>query len=131
MPQYITEIKPINTAYEFNEPFASFGHRLGHAPVSNLWYPESVEHREDDDYSSQLDNWVPLKGFSGQYGYNGPVMHPSEYIGGGLEDYLLENAGIYVVIAVNVTEELESHLGEPYLETESIGWMILEFDPQN
>lgn len=33
--------------------------------------------------------WELVTGASGQYGYRGPVMHPSEYIGGGLADRIL------------------------------------------
>ena len=41
-----------------------------------------------------------LTGFTGQYSYNGPVMHDSEYVGGGLARYILENPGWYCATAV-------------------------------
>lgn len=44
--------------------------------------------------------WELLNGFSGQYLYSGPVMHPSEFIGGGLARYILETPGIYVAVTV-------------------------------
>ena len=44
--------------------------------------------------------WELLSGFSGQYGYSGPHMHASEYIGGGLARHILETAGFYVVTVV-------------------------------
>lgn len=46
------------------------------------------------------EGWSLLSGFTGQYGYNGPVMHPSEYVGGGLERHILETPGYYVVLEV-------------------------------
>ena len=42
-----------------------------------------------------------LEGFTGQYGYRGPIMHESEGIGGGLESYILENPGWYCAVVVN------------------------------
>lgn len=54
-----------------------------------------------------------LTGYTGQYGYNGPVMHPSEYVGGGLERDSLADPGWYVVTAVVDDEDYE-----PY------GWAI-------
>ena len=44
--------------------------------------------------------WELLNGFSGQYGYSGPHMHASEYIGGGLARHILETEGFYVVTVV-------------------------------
>jgi len=47
------------------------------------------------------DDWTLLTGFTGQYGYNGALMHPSEFIGGGLERHIRENAGYYVAVIVD------------------------------
>lgn len=44
------------------------------------------------------DDWVLLDGFSGQQGYSGPLMHQSEFIGGGLERHIRENPGLYVAL---------------------------------
>lgn len=45
--------------------------------------------------------WTLLRGFTGQDSYNGPVMHASEYVGGGLERYIRETPGYYVVLEVS------------------------------
>lgn len=42
--------------------------------------------------------WQLLDGYSGQDGYPGPEMHPSEYIGGRMADHILSTPGIYVAI---------------------------------
>jgi hypothetical protein len=48
--------------------------------------------------------WTLLSGFTGQDGYNGPVMHAPEYVGGGLERHIRETPGYYVVLIVNALE---------------------------
>jgi hypothetical protein len=70
---------------------------------------------------SQLDRegWSPLNGWSGQYGYSGPIMHASEYIGGDLEDYIRETPGVYVAVVVECLPHNEDGESEP------AGWMIL------
>ena len=42
--------------------------------------------------------WTLLNGWSGQDRYPGPIMHPSEYIGGRMEVWIRENPGIYVAL---------------------------------
>jgi len=42
--------------------------------------------------------WSLLNGWSGQYGYSGPVMHPSEFIGGAMARYILDTPGYYVAV---------------------------------
>jgi hypothetical protein len=48
--------------------------------------------------------WDVLTGFTGQYGYNGCIMHDSEYIGGGLEKHIRETPGYYVACAVRCSD---------------------------
>jgi hypothetical protein len=50
-----------------------------------------------DDYLDD-DRWSLLDGYSGQHGYSGPVMHDSEFIGGGLARDILSEPGTYVAI---------------------------------
>jgi hypothetical protein len=45
------------------------------------------------------DKWSFFTGgYSGQYGYSGPIMHPSEYIGGRLEKDIRETPGYFVAL---------------------------------
>jgi len=44
--------------------------------------------------------WELLSGYTGQYGYNGSTMHPSEFVGGRMERDILERPGHYVVTDV-------------------------------
>lgn len=70
---------------------------------------------EDGDASLPYvnDGWELLDGYSGQCGYSGPVMHPSEFVGGRLADDVLSEPGIYVVTAVCDPDD-----GEAY------GWVV-------
>lgn len=43
--------------------------------------------------------WTLLNGYSGQHGYSGPLMHQSEFIGGGLERHIRETPGFWVALA--------------------------------
>lgn len=57
--------------------------------------------------SSTSPGWTLLNGFSGQYGYSGPLMHSSEQIAGGLERHIRNTPGDYVAL-VNVDEDGEA-----------------------
>jgi hypothetical protein len=57
----------------------------------------------DDELDS--DRWELLDGYSGQYGYSGPVMHPSEFIGGGMARDILATPGTYVAVAAYYSAE--------------------------
>lgn len=78
------------------------------------------------DEFSIPEGWELLSGFTGQYGYNGPVMHSSEFIGGGMERHILETPGHYVALVV------ESHCGyteehcseESGCDCEPAGWAV-------
>lgn len=56
------------------------------------------------DIFEMSEGWELLRGFTGQYSYNGPVMHPREFIGGRLEQHIRETPGYYVVLIVNALE---------------------------
>jgi hypothetical protein len=51
-------------------------------------------------YDGEMEGgeWSLMSGYSGQYGYRGPIMHDSEYIGGRLERDILARPGYYVAL---------------------------------
>jgi hypothetical protein len=51
--------------------------------------------------------WALLYNFTGQDSYNGPVMHDSESIGGGLARAIKEEPGYYAAVAVYTIEPEE------------------------
>lgn len=118
--------------YELNE-LMSFGRTVESDGVGNVfsvkipeYLPEVVYVEDDDDgqiLSDELveplpDGWKLLSGFTGQYSYNGPIMHPSEFIGGGLERYIRETAGLYVAVIVDVFPKNNVE------ESENAGWAV-------
>lgn len=63
----------------------------------------SVLKEHEDEYERQVEaqGWTLLRGWSGAYLAGGTfMMHPSEFIGGGLEKHILENPGYYVAFSV-------------------------------
>ena len=83
--------------------------------LPGLGAPESFTTNDDEELAHQAraQGWTPLTGFTGQHGYNGPVMHPSEYIGGGLARHILDTPGQYAVATVDDDD------GEAY------GWVVM------
>lgn len=62
-------------------------------------------------------------GYTGQHGYNGPVMHNSEYIGGRLETDILTEPGVYVAVVAYWSPDGEAPEGEP----DTIeGWAVVK-----
>lgn len=82
------------------------------------WAPEFHDENSQIDGQCHLDGderWeIFTYGRSGQYGYSGPVMHASEFIGGWLERDILAAPGLYA--AVTVYDQGDA---EPY------GWAVV------
>lgn len=68
-----------------------------------------------DAVDAGVDGWKSVSGFSGQHDYDGALMHPSEFIGGGLEKHILETPGYYAVEVVADEED----------EDIDAGWVLL------
>lgn len=84
---------------------------------TGIYAPETF-----DDGAGGIDfagdtRWTALTGYSGQEGYAGPIMHPSEYIGGRLANDMLSEPGTYVAVVVTDLDD-----GEPS------GWAVLRLD---
>lgn len=108
-------------AIEFDHPFTL--HPDGTITDPPGVYAPSVYHNDETDVGVSDPAWHPLTGMTSQYGYHGAVMHPSEYIGRGIAEYLLELAAdeprTFVVTAV------ECWPTEDDPEPEPAGWAIL------
>jgi hypothetical protein len=79
--------------------------------------PTGVYAPEVTDDEVMGDGWTLLRGYTGQHGYSGPTMHPSEYIGGGLERDILARPGLYVAV-VSTTSDPE------FADDPDAGWCV-------
>lgn len=73
---------------------------------------------EDLHEEARTSGWTLMQGHTGQHGYRGAVMHPSEFVGGSLAEYILERPGYYVTTIVEC-EEIHGEREEP-----PAGWAI-------
>lgn len=89
--------KALSDIAEFDHVFVVLeGGQVSEVRNVNIYAPEAYE---PDPYATTLDGWeLPLSGFTGQYGYNGPWLHNSEVITGGVADYVLAHPGYWVPI---------------------------------
>jgi hypothetical protein len=74
-------------------------HEGGHVTERDDIYPPELI---DDEIMG--DGWSLLNGYSGQYGYRGPIMHSSEFIGGGMARDILATPGVYVALVAYSTD---------------------------
>lgn len=84
----------------------------------------------------KTQGWDVLTGWTSQYGYNGPIMHVSEFIGGRLEEHIRENPGMYVRMIVEIWPPNSVDGGECIVNNPScsIGTacrMCMEVEPQH
>ena len=94
----------------------------GDGTITDAW---GVYAPELDQYRTSLghwtedleDGWELLDGFSGQFGYSGPMMHASEYIGGAMERHIRANPGLYVAVYPTVCDDLDD-------DTEPDSWAV-------
>lgn len=85
------------------------------------------EHDADMIEYLREQGWEVLSGYSGQYLYSGPVMHQSEFIGGGLEQHIREEPGYWVKLPVEIhpsedDPEHEDNGGNG--ESDYVGWIV-------
>lgn len=69
--------------------------------------PAGVYAPELSDGELTDPRWELLNGYSGQYCYSGPIMHASEYIGGGMERDILDTPGVYVALVDYPSDDSE------------------------
>jgi len=130
----------LNALIEFDSPFTvEPGGVIADTPGVRA---PSVERDRDFDYL--VDGTCPIDsvwqafsgGYTGQYGYRGPIMHAAETLSGALAADILATPGVYVVCAVEApcTPDDPCFPDEPdYCEeygcdSEPAGWIVLHRD---
>jgi hypothetical protein len=76
---------------------------------TDIYAPE-VFNSDTSDVDIISNDWEALTGMTGQHGYNGAVMHPSEFIGAGIARLLVESPGTFAAVVVNSLCECEPHV---------------------
>ncbi len=73
----------------------------------------------DPDLCRQAEDagWTLESGWTGQYSYNGPCMHPSEFIGGALAEHILATPGYWVAVVIYEDDDAELMWALAYRET--------------
>lgn len=66
---------------------------------------------------AQSEGWTIESGWTGQYGYRGALMHPSEFIGGCLADHILETPGYWVALVPSFSDDSDDAWVLAYRET--------------
>lgn len=141
----VVDRETLNGAVEFDSPFRIVGQMQDgrtvienpldgvHAPDVMLWVDKSgsgVGEEEIDNVAWNLpqDKWEVVNGYSGQYGYSGPTMHASEFLGGGMARDVLENVGaVYVLTTVECMANWEAtEEEEQEVRDNPAGWMLLK-----
>lgn len=83
-----------------------------------------VTHDEQRDIIVWSPIWeVFSKGYTGQHGYNGGVMHASEQLSGRLADDILTTPGTYVVCEVSVMPDEDD---PDDTDPAPAGWTVLK-----
>jgi hypothetical protein len=104
-------------------------------PLEPTYAPEVIVELAEDDCGSitceaeaamiahvESQGWELMTGYTGQYGYRGPIMHVSEYVGGQMETDIRATPGLYVVVGptgLYATEKQEQEQGD-----DPIGWVV-------
>jgi hypothetical protein len=89
----------LNKVMEFDHPIRVNADGTVTPSVPGVYAPEC--HDEEGAERPYLSpGWEFVDGYSGQQGYSGPVMHSSEFIGGGMARDILAAPGVYVAVVV-------------------------------
>lgn len=102
-----------------------------HAPEVYVTTDENGQILADDE-KGMIDlirdhGWeVWTTGYSGQYGYRGPIMHSSELISNEMETDMYDSPGYYVACAVEILEGDDWDISE--MPPPPAGWIICRKD---
>jgi hypothetical protein len=86
--------------------------------LPGVYAPSVYWYEGDSQEYIDGSGWEPVNGYSGQDRYSGPVMHASEFLGGGMAKEVLSTPGIYVVTTVEDPDDPDN----------PAGWMLLRRD---
>jgi hypothetical protein len=90
-------MRPLNEIMEFDHVIRVLPDGSIQERVEGVYAPELYDGELAP--SDEENGWWLMNGYSGQHGYSGPIMHQSEFIGGGMERDIRNTPGLYVALA--------------------------------
>jgi hypothetical protein len=115
--------KDLNGWVEFDSPFEVDGE----GNVRQKWELYVPSYFDDEIDGSGWETWS--QGYTGQYSYQGPVMHNSEYLGGRMASDLLAEPGVYVLTPAHWRPTIEDE-ADPDFNIDNYddieGWVVLK-----
>lgn len=105
----------LNSLVEFDSAFIVTSEGIGGGLGK---YVPTVYNDDETDIYIESNEWEALTRYTGQYSYNGAVLHSSEYLGGGLARVILEDVG--GIYAITTVEDLD----DPEYPA---GWCVLKY----
>lgn len=97
----LDESDSLHDHVEFYSPFLVLPGNGAYTPVvRGVFYlaPDVTHNEKTGAVSIWSDEWEAITGYSGQHGYSGPCMHPSEFLGGRMAGDVLDTPGVYVLV---------------------------------
>lgn len=112
----LEQYEKLRTQVEFDCPFEVGISGMLYPRADREVYAPEVYHVDGEQHPRDVevlsDEWETFSvGYTGQWSYNGAVMHASEYLGGRLADDILTNPGVYVVVSVEDPDDHDSPAG--------------------
>jgi hypothetical protein len=105
----------LNALMEFDHPIRVHADGSVSDGLANVYAPSLMdEHLDSPDWE------FFSTGYTGQYGYRGPIMHDSEFIGGRLADDILAAPGIYCAVVADWSPEDGAEDGDNFE-----GWAVV------
>lgn len=105
--------RALNEVVDFDAPFVVDD--SGDVLTDRFAWQEPDAMLDDDGDVDVSDGWEALTGYTGQYGYAGAVMHPSETLSGALARDILSTPGTYCLVEVRDADD-------DYPDGDPIGW---------
>lgn len=117
----------LNAVMGFDHPIQVHADGTVTDNLDGIYAPNLTDETLDDDKWSLFTH-----GYTGAHGYNGPVMHNSEYIGGRLARDILATPGIYVAVVAYWTRDDDADTdADTDADNNVEGWAIARLNAEN
>ena len=116
-----------NALFNSWDPFTVDANGTTHT-VDDLPWHEGLEYSEDGRTLSNTAGercWTDVTGLSGQHGYDGPIMHPSEFLSADTVEALAP--GVYQCVLVDYIGDD----ADPDDDDMTIGWALMRYTGNN